>query len=596
MKCTNCNAELAAGTKFCTVCGQPVPQATAPKCPNCNADIEPGSKFCTVCGQTLVNDAAPMQPPVGEPAPAPAPKEKVPFGAMVKGWFATAWLLTKAIAKATDAKLGELLGNKKKIAYFAIIAFVAVVLVTGIVNAVLPLNNGYINTEKPVIYAEDDSIYVLKGGKGIKLQTSAESVKNEFISIDGKTILFLDEDNNLQLVKGKKTVKVAEEIDYYHAAPYGNAVIYETEDAIMYCTTSKGKAVELFEYNDETELEELTCSPDGKSIAYTVEDEEGEMILYYFNGKESSKVKKCDGLLVGMSNGGKQIYVISTNDEGESSLYAYNTKGDSTKLGRIDDDDVVFNLSGSEVMFQFEDKTYISAKGKEAVKVAKATGLEPILPYNTNDQYDNYEISEYSTIFPQKSLFNHVYTGSSKNENGDNENAVYYVTKKEDKCIKLLSGKKINIRSVTIDLGADYLYYLDDDELMCLKISHGESAKDKAKTIADDVSSFVISPDRKYAYYIDDDNLMAVNAKKGGKAKKISKNDVYGVVVDSDGYAYYMDDEYDWYATKGTKAGKKILSEAMPTGAAGCDIYFADEDYVYAARGRSKPKKLFSID
>jgi len=61
MKCQKCNAELLEGAKFCTTCGTPVAETSAPnaaRCPKCNAPLPENSKFCTTCGTPV---AAPAQ-------------------------------------------------------------------------------------------------------------------------------------------------------------------------------------------------------------------------------------------------------------------------------------------------------------------------------------------------------------------------------------------------------------------------------------------------------------------------------------------------------------------------------------------------------
>ena len=59
--CTNCNANIPLGKKFCTECGKTVEikdnvNLTEPDlnlCPNCNAKISPEKKFCTNCGESF---------------------------------------------------------------------------------------------------------------------------------------------------------------------------------------------------------------------------------------------------------------------------------------------------------------------------------------------------------------------------------------------------------------------------------------------------------------------------------------------------------------------------------------------------------------
>ena len=101
MFCGKCGNEIAAGIRFCGVCGWKVPETAAkPVCKGCGAEIVPGTKFCGVCGakveeepvaplshaQTASVQAAPIQlvaaqQPVLEEQPASAtavPVQKVP--------------------------------------------------------------------------------------------------------------------------------------------------------------------------------------------------------------------------------------------------------------------------------------------------------------------------------------------------------------------------------------------------------------------------------------------------------------------------------------------------------------------------------------
>lgn len=59
--CSNCNAEIQPGSKFCKECGQPLEEApeevevpeSAVKCPNCDAELKLDDQFCTECGTKI---------------------------------------------------------------------------------------------------------------------------------------------------------------------------------------------------------------------------------------------------------------------------------------------------------------------------------------------------------------------------------------------------------------------------------------------------------------------------------------------------------------------------------------------------------------
>jgi len=59
--CTKCNAQLAAGAKFCPACGTAVVSQLL--CPACSKPVAPGAKFCQECGKQLSS----MCPVCGKP-------------------------------------------------------------------------------------------------------------------------------------------------------------------------------------------------------------------------------------------------------------------------------------------------------------------------------------------------------------------------------------------------------------------------------------------------------------------------------------------------------------------------------------------------
>ncbi len=49
--CFYCNSTIAAGTKFCPVCGKSL---QSPACPKCGSINPLGNKFCRECGEKLM--------------------------------------------------------------------------------------------------------------------------------------------------------------------------------------------------------------------------------------------------------------------------------------------------------------------------------------------------------------------------------------------------------------------------------------------------------------------------------------------------------------------------------------------------------------
>ena len=49
--CPACGAELAAGSRFCNLCGAKLEEK--PVCKGCGAPLSPGSRFCPQCGKAV---------------------------------------------------------------------------------------------------------------------------------------------------------------------------------------------------------------------------------------------------------------------------------------------------------------------------------------------------------------------------------------------------------------------------------------------------------------------------------------------------------------------------------------------------------------
>ena len=557
MKCTKCQAEIENGEKSCPACGQPVEEE--------------------VISEEIASEEAPeatVQPTTEENTPAPESEG---------GFFAKLLGKIKEIAAKCDEKIGEKLGDKKTYAYAGVIGLIGLVIVVSVIAAIIPNGNGYLGYDRVVGFdVMDDKVYMMAEGKAIALKTDAESVGKYSSSIDGKVSVFMS-DGALYTVKGKKAVKIAEDVSSYTLSLYGDYVVYCAVDGIestyYHCKVSNGKATEMFEYSDDEFLVCYAISPNGKNVAYVTVDEEYEGTLYYFNGKKSTKITKRNAAVVGLSDGGKYIYCVEESKSGKTSLISYNKKGKETKIDSCDyDDGFCFNLDASEIMYYSNGKTYVSVKAKKPVKVA-SNELYLITPDGVTTTY---KAGNNSFFYPVDSLFEHVYTSG---------NAVYFVSRKESKNVKL-----VKTSNTKLDNTAQYLYYMDKNDLMVLEIAKGEKAEDKAKLIAEDVDFFRITSDRKLAYIINEDNeLCVVNGKKGGKVKRVSSEEVEMMdpVISSDDIVYFYSDG-SIYAVNGKKA-KKIIEDAM-YGAEGGYVYIMDEDSLYVARGTRSPKKLVSID
>ncbi len=549
-------------------------------CTKCGAKIEDGAKFCTSCGQPIGEAAAPTTEAV------PAEKKDTVGELVAKAKTLGAKL--KPALKKVDDKARDLLGDKKNYAYAGVLVLLGLIITISVLAAMIPDGNGYLACADVELAEADGDIYLFEEGKLVKIKSDAKRLGVYKHSIDGKAVVF-ESDGSLYEIKGDKAKAFAEDVDKYSISLYGDSVVYSVEDNITttsyYYAKVGEKSVRFFESEVELLggklLISYVISPDGESIAYTA-SEDGETNLYYFNGKKSTKIAECGGSVVGMSNGGKYIYVSELEGIASAMLYVYNQKGKCEEIGSCIPK-FWLNLDGTEIMYHSDGKTYVSSKGKEAVKVASAE-LTLRGPGYINTYTALLSVAAVTEIMPVESFFEHIYTYGT---------AAYYVSKNENNNCKLVRSDST---SFFIDDSAEYLYYFEDDTLMCLEIAKCERAEDKAKEIAEDVERFVVSSDRKYLYYISDDELYVVNGKKGGKAKVIASDVVnYKLVISRDDHVYYACDDYI-YAAKGKGNAKRIM-EYGDIEELGGYVLLYDEDYtIYAARGKSKPKKLLDID
>ena len=71
VRCQQCQAEVAEGSKFCNRCGARL----VVTCSSCHGDNPPGSRFCRHCGAKIAEQATVAGPPARAAAPAPAEME-----------------------------------------------------------------------------------------------------------------------------------------------------------------------------------------------------------------------------------------------------------------------------------------------------------------------------------------------------------------------------------------------------------------------------------------------------------------------------------------------------------------------------------------
>ena len=608
------------------------------KCNNCGTELAEGAKFCGFCGAAM---QVPVEQPYAEPeyieTPATEtsevtemPKKASPLaviGAKIKP-------LTEKAMPIVEKCKPFVLKNKL---WFAGGACLLVLLITALIivsactsgNGFTPVKhsiNVLLNSDKEVVILYDNKAAI---STGIEVERINKDDEDEYVyiddtqsSIDGSICAFLTSDHKLGVVNGKKATVIAEDVVDFTVSVNGKGIAYvsydaEEETAELYLyNVSKKKSVSIqsdYAYSTEKWNPNYAVSPDGKSVAYYKFDEDdSSYTLMYFNGSKSSKVTSNEVELIGLSNKGKYIYAVVTNEEGEHTLYSYNTKGDKQKIGDCSTSTFRFNEDHTQVLYYDGSKTMISTKAKEPVKISsnyatillpKSSGYHYIRITTISNSTFEYQspivsirTSDVYTI-PCDTLYNKVYACEK-----DGQTSAWLIKKNTDKSVRLVN----NIGNYTLDESCEYLYYTDkDSNLMMLKVSQGERASDKAKQIAEDVDTYVVTSDRSKVYFTSDDALYSCNGKNGKSKKTVAAENVHDyIVLNANDVCFYIM-EGDAYATNNGKKGKMVVADVDSVAygnyvdyelevTANGIVYIEADGSIYASKTNKKPTKIYS--
>ena len=565
-------------------------------CTKCGAENPNDSKFCNACGNPLSTVAEEPEIPVVEVAadaiddsPAEAPAEVSPAAAEAP---------KSHILVTVKEKMAPLLGkvkpfiSKNKLLLIGSSALVLLALSVAIIIGLCTSGNGFIAFENAILCdVLDDEVVVAWNNKLINTDIEASGVDEPVYNLDGTVCAVLTSDNTLLAIHNKKVKIVSEDVLTFELSSDGMGIAYITGDNdeadLKLYNVRKNKSVLV---EDEVNLFAaaflgMALSPDGKTLAYYEMDEDDEEpTLMLYTNKKSIKITSTLVSLIGLSNGGKQIYVIGENDDGDEVLYTYNKRGDREKISSCSSSSFFFNADHTQILFYNNGKSYISVKGKEPNKISSNSAH--LLISDNSVTMSNHRGGTY----PVEDLYNHVYMVSD-----DGETQLWNIKKNANRSAKLAS----DAYSITLDADAAYVYYINDEgDLKMLKISHGENASNKAKTIAEDVENYVITSNRKKVYFISDNGLYSCNAANGKGKKTIANEDVgRNLAINAKNVVYYMLDG-DVYACSNGRKGSKVLSDsddfrAFPNGT----VYAIDDDGdLYVSTGAKKFKQLHDAD
>ncbi len=523
------------------------------KCPACGADVQDTMRFCSSCGAQL-----PKEEPVEENLSTAEPAS------------------ASAAASATALPSQAVMSYIQKYWKWLVGAVALVFLLILAVNLLKPAK--YTQPKKLLtIIPKDDAILVEVNHKQtakIACDNIACDMYRWMVSLDGSKAVIAVRDEveddyfTLYMQDGKK---IADHVTNFLLSASGNGVVYERitdsgeDDTTYEIGLWNGKNVTIHR-DYHSEADSLAISPDGKTVAYSL-DEDDASVGYYYDGKERTVGK--DTMPVALSNGGKYIYYLKSD-----TLYVQKKdRSDSrVKLGE-DVKTAYFNRDLSQIIYTAQTdngiRTYFSKNGGEKISL-KGQLSELLLPRATSMTrpqivgIDGFENSFY------RSDDNDLYYINKKMEVStvvSNVNTVFLaedgktVTYLKNSAIYQLNGSKENAEKVklveddvakliaTTDDGKAVFFINDDKEIRYQK------GTGKTQLVTDDFSDYSSELFRgKTFFYVCDDKLYRSDGGKGSVIKGLT-GEIETVYADSFEVSIYVTnddgDRVSYYSTNG---------------------------------------------
>lgn len=563
-------------------------------CSKCGRECPDGTKFCTNCGAELKAEEVKTAAPAEE-AKAEAPAEEVKAAPVEE--------VKKEEVKKDEAKKEEVKaaepekkeekpeGEKKKFSVKKLIpvafALVALILVIVLVKALVGGKAGYMTMAKKgvvKILKFDGNAYAMDMSGSFKdLKTDISG--NPVYSADHSVAVFMNGDKELCVLKNGKVIETGfDEVREIVVSAKGNSIAFFTNvkdgvGTLVVYDVNKKKEKEVAD--DVYVNGGVVFSQDGKTVAYLADYESRTDFKGYYCtiGKKPVELGK-EKRIVAIANKAKYIYY-----QDDDRLYVKKGKKDGEKLASDISStvDAFINADGSEFMFSYDGKTFITVKGKEKTKVCN-TGLDGILlPQDFTCNYyssGNVDVYEYGV----KTFAKQIYVKGSD---------LYYAKKTEaDK----ISG---SFYRPVLSKDGKTVIYLSSTEEICKLTDFAKGGKKTTLVKDADVVDFQTDIDCKKIYFVNDDDELCFL--KGKKAKKVSDEvDEYALSTDGS-YVYFVVDEEDLYYSK--NGGKRSKMKSAETISVIGNCYFVvcqmsddDDNISFSRLDGKKPKEVFKYE
>lgn len=526
-------------------------------CPKCGANMEDDSIFCTECEELLLTiDDLDNTETADAPLPAEEakqPRRNKPNPArhnyrMLKGILAAGLILLVTIC--------------------AVIGFAIT-------------SNGYITQENAYgTYVSDGKAVVIYNDKLIQTNVSATGIRSDETSLDGSIYAFLTNQGTLCVVRGRRVIVVADKVSQYSLSAGGNGIVYRagSESSELYLCNTKTRKSRLI--TDHFNGTSFAISPDGKSVVYNNYTDDQTPSLFYFANKRSKKISDADLKPAGLSDKGKHIYAYG-REASDTVLYHLNTKGKSTQLGLMNRKGIYyFNADHTQILFwNHEGASFVATDGKQACQISHLQ-VDLLIPDNA---------SSCGRTYPVKNLYGHVYLGLDE----QNHTSAWFIHRNAKRSCNLMP----QVQNPTLDDSGEFLYFLHDNDLYCLKISHRNNAAVKAKRLAFDVTDYVVTSNRSKVYYLCDDILYSANGRNGMTRKSIATGGIHKeLAITGKDVVFYIQNSTA-YACSNGRSGQEVIHNAYSLESTNGFVYLmTTETEVYVSTGSKRITKIFTLN
>lgn len=514
--CRYCGFENEAGAKFCAKCGAQISgklAATESKCKYCGFENEPGAKVCAKCGaQTPLKAADGEQAGIGETVSNAAKK---------------------------------LIGLPVKKLLMVIIPIVAAAAVIVVLSITLR-SSRYSMVKDPIYIFQDGDTVTVSSNANAKLSINGtmESGKS---SMDGaKAALLTDYDSDsggtLWFVTASESERIAGGVVEYNIADSGKGVVYftdyesstDTASLYLYDTDSKNSTIitDDAHYSAYSSSSTVCISPDGKTVTYVADfDGAAEELTGYIKVGNKPAEKLGDNMIaVAVSDEGKYIYYVKRIGD-SMSFYVKSGENENRLIADFDPYNyyMTFTQDYSQLIFDMDDRSYISRNGGERTKISNSEIIYLLMPEGVQEKYT--DIDRLNLWICGVNSFASMLAESEEGVVRIDDN--YEASR--------ISGVSASVDTPLISEDGKRLIFTTSSGDLCVIDPTDENAQ--REILAEYVESFLATRDGKTVYYINNyDELWVV--KGNGTPEKIS-DDVWDITLSPKGDKVFFLMDYD---------------------------------------------------